>query len=172
VLVAPRAGDLLADADLHGAVVEQAGQRVGARGLLEAVVGLGVAAADDRQVGQRLEHPQVLVIGGVGVGEAHPQRAADLRVPHQGHGHGALGHHALELHARRLGADRACGLCGELGERLRQARGDVQRARRARERADGRRKARRRGGGCGFLGPGFEHGSRARRLHRPRRRAA
>ena len=44
-LVAPRAGDLLADPDLHRAVVEDAGQRVGARDVLDVLVGLGVAAA-------------------------------------------------------------------------------------------------------------------------------
>jgi hypothetical protein len=171
VLVAARAGDLLADADLHRAVVEEAGQRIGASGLLEALVGLGVAAADDGQVGHRLEHAQVLVVGGAGVCEAHPQRAADLVVPDEGQDDGVVGNRAVELDAGRLGADGARGLVGQLGERLRQPRREVQRPGGASERANGPREARRRGG-CGFLGLGFEHGSRARRLHRLRRDAA
>ena len=61
VLVAPRAGDLLADADLHRAVVEQPGQRVGAGGLLDLLVGLGVVAGDGGEVGDRLERPPVLL---------------------------------------------------------------------------------------------------------------
>ena len=58
--VARGAGDLLAHAHLHRAVVEQAGERVGARGGADVVVGLGVVAGDHGEVGDRLEHVQVV----------------------------------------------------------------------------------------------------------------
>jgi hypothetical protein len=159
VLVAAGVGDLLAHAHLHRPVVHQPRQRVGARRLLELLVGLGVAAADDGQFAHRLEHAHVLLADLLRPGETDPQRAADLVVPGQRHDDGVLGHGAAgQLHAPGIRPDRPCGLRGQVGERLRQARRGVQRARGAEH---GRREAMRSGGRAGraWLGPGLEHGA-------------
>ena len=81
LLLARRARDLLAHAHLHRPVVEQPGQRVGARRGADVVVGLRVVAGDDREVGDRLEHVQVLARDLAPVGEADRECAAQLPVP-------------------------------------------------------------------------------------------
>ena len=90
VPVAARAGDLLADAQLHRAVVEDAGQRVGAGDVLDVLVGLGVAAGDGGQAGDRLERAQVLVVDAAARRPADRERAAQLVVPRHRDGDGGL----------------------------------------------------------------------------------
>ena len=85
-LVAAGAGDLLADADLHRAVVEDAGQRVGAGDVLDVLVGLGVAAGDGRQAGDRLDRVPVLVVHAAAVAPADGEHAAQLVAPRHRHG--------------------------------------------------------------------------------------
>jgi hypothetical protein len=89
--VAARAGDLLADADLHRAVVEDAGERVGAGDVLDVLVGLGVAAGERGQAGDRLGRVLVLVVDAAARGPAHGQHAAHLAVPGHRHGEQRLG---------------------------------------------------------------------------------
>ena len=81
-LVAAGARDLLADAHLHRAVVEDAGERVGAGDVLDVLVGLGVAAGDGGEAGDRLERLQVLVVDAAARGPADREHAAQLVVPH------------------------------------------------------------------------------------------
>ena len=84
--VAGRAGDLLADADLHRAVVEQPGEGVRARRGADVVVGGRVVAGDDGEVRDRLEHLQVLGADLAVVREPDGQDAAQLAALAQGDG--------------------------------------------------------------------------------------
>src|SRR5262249_49177658 len=88
--VAARAGDLLADPDLHRAVVEDAGQRVGARDVLDVLVRLGVAARDGGQAGDGLDRAQVLVVDVAARGPAERERAAELAAPRHRDGERAV----------------------------------------------------------------------------------
>ena len=81
LVVARRAGDLLPHPHLHRAVVEQPRERVGAGGRADVVVRLGVVAGHDGEVGDRLEHVEILGRHVTVVAEADRQRAAQLAVP-------------------------------------------------------------------------------------------
>ena len=97
--VAVGARDLLSHAHLHRAVVEQAGERVGAGGGADVVVGLGVVAGDDGEVRDRLEHVEVVARDLALLHEADRERAAQLAVP--AHRHADAGLHAAEHDAGR-----------------------------------------------------------------------
>ena len=90
VAVAAGAGDLLADAQLHRAVVEDARERVGAGDVLDVLVGLGVAAGERGQAGDRLERLEVLVVDAPAGRPADGERAAQLVVPRHRDGHRGL----------------------------------------------------------------------------------
>ena len=85
--VARGPGDLLAHPDLHRTVVQQAGQRIRARRGANVVVGLGVVAGDHREVGDRLEHAQVVARDLAAVEEADREGSAQLAVPAHRHAH-------------------------------------------------------------------------------------
>ena len=99
VPLADGAGDLLAHAELERAVVQQAGERVGARRGARVLVGLGVAAGDDGQLGDRLERAELLVADVSHVAEADAQGAAQAAVP--AHRHADLG---VEVEVRGVAA--------------------------------------------------------------------
>jgi hypothetical protein len=69
------AGDLLAHAQLQGAVVDEAREGVGGRRDAGELVGLGVLARNDRERGDRLERAEVLVGDPAHLGEADRQCA-------------------------------------------------------------------------------------------------
>jgi hypothetical protein len=71
-------------------VVEEAGQRVGAGDVLDVLVGLGVAAGDRGQAGDRLERAQVLFVHVAAAGPAQRERAAQLPAPRHGDGQRAV----------------------------------------------------------------------------------
>ena len=108
--VTARAGDLLADAQLHRAVVEDARQRVGAGDVLDVLERLRVAAGDGGEAGDRLERAQVLVLDVAAGRPRHLERAAQLVVPrdrHRHRGQQVADHRVLEFAAEQLvvGAD-------------------------------------------------------------------
>jgi len=88
--VASRPRDLPAGALVQRTVVEQAGERVRGSGGAHLFVGLGVAAGEDRQLGDGLERADVLVADPVVVGKADRQRTLELPVPAHGDAHRGL----------------------------------------------------------------------------------
>ena len=79
--VAAGAGDLLHQALLEGAVVGQAGQRVGGGEGPQAALDLGVGDREPDEVGEALEAPLVRLGEGAATDEPHREDAAPQPVP-------------------------------------------------------------------------------------------